>query len=122
MTSPSIMRRIGTPQELRSLLRSEPLDGAAVDTLLRGMGIAAVSVLLEELVESQARLTRRYLMERLSRFGGRMDWVGLGSGKEHSLDHCDRQRGFQWNRMGDQTIVLPPLRKPTKSSACVAGG
>ena len=24
--------------------------------------------------------------------------------------------------MGDQTIVLPPLRKPTKSSACVAGG
>jgi hypothetical protein len=63
------MRRIGTPQELRSLLRAEPLDGAAVDALLRGMGIAAASVLLEELVESQARLTRRYLMERLARFG-----------------------------------------------------
>jgi hypothetical protein len=65
----AIMKRIGTPAELRSMLRAEPLDGAAVDALLRGMGIAAANVLLEELVESTARLTRRYLMERLARFG-----------------------------------------------------
>ncbi len=65
----AIMKRIGKPQELRNLLRAEPLNGAAVDALLRGMGIAAANVLLEELVESTARLTRRYLMERLARFG-----------------------------------------------------
>jgi hypothetical protein len=65
----AIMKRIGTPSELRSLLTREPFDGAAVDALLRGMGIAAANVLLEELVESTQRLTRRYLIERLARFG-----------------------------------------------------
>jgi hypothetical protein len=69
VTAASVMQRIGTPQELRSLLRAEPFDGAAVDALLRGMRVTAANVLLEELVESQARLTRRYLMERLARYG-----------------------------------------------------
>lgn len=64
-----IMKRVGTAQELRALIRREPFDGAAVDVLLRGMGLAAAAVLLEELVESQQRLTRRYLMERLARLG-----------------------------------------------------
>jgi hypothetical protein len=65
----AIMKRIGTPAELRTLLRAEPFDGAAVDALLRGMGLSAANVMLEELVESTARLTRRYLMERLAKFG-----------------------------------------------------
>jgi len=69
MTAAAIMKRVGTPNELRELLRREPLDGAAVDALLRGMGLAAANVMLEELVESTQRLTRRYLMERLARFG-----------------------------------------------------
>jgi hypothetical protein len=68
-TAAAVMKRIGTPQELRRLLKSEPFDGAAVDALLRGLGIAAAKVMLEELVESTQRLTRRYLMERLARFG-----------------------------------------------------
>lgn len=68
-TAAAVMKRIGTPQELRKLLRTEPFDGAAVDALLRGLGLSAAKVMLEELVESTHRLTRRYLMERLARFG-----------------------------------------------------
>jgi hypothetical protein len=68
-TAAAVMKRIGTPQELRRLLRTDPFDGAAVDALLRGLGISAAKVMLEELVESTQRLTRRYLMERLARFG-----------------------------------------------------
>ena len=75
----AIMKRIGTASELRTLLRAEPFDGAAVDALLRGMGISAANVLLEELVESTARLTRRYLMERLAKFGPQI--AGLVEGR-----------------------------------------
>ena len=51
---------------------------------------------------------------------GRPEWVGFGSSEEQSVEHCDRHRGFQWNRMGDQTIAHAPHRKPAKASACVA--
>jgi len=68
-TAAAVMKRIGTPQELQRLLRTDPFDGAAVDALLRGLGLSAAKVMLEELVESTNRLTRRYLMERLARFG-----------------------------------------------------
>jgi len=68
-TAAAVMKRIGTPQELRRLLKREPFDGAAVDALLRGLGLSAAKVMLEELVESTERLTRRYLMDRLARFG-----------------------------------------------------
>jgi hypothetical protein len=69
MTAAAMMKRVGTPNELREMLRRDPLDGAAVDALLRGMGLAATNVMLEELVESTHRVTRRYLMDRLARFG-----------------------------------------------------
>jgi hypothetical protein len=65
----AIMKRVASPQELAHLLERQPLDEEAVDAFLHGLGLAAARVLLEALVESRSRPTRRFLLDRLARFG-----------------------------------------------------
>ena len=56
------------------------------------------------------------------RCSSKLESVGLASSKEHSVDHCDRSRGFQWNRMRDQIIIHALLRKLEEAAARVAEG
>ncbi len=66
---PTIMRKVATPLELNRLLQQDPLDEAAADALLQGLGLAAARPMLEALAESRVRGTRRYLLDRLAAFG-----------------------------------------------------
>jgi hypothetical protein len=68
-TTSAIMKRVVTPQELARALEQEPLDQQAVDAMLQGLGLGAARVMLETLVESRSRVTRRFLLERLVAFG-----------------------------------------------------
>jgi hypothetical protein len=65
----SVTRRVATPAALTTVLAEDPLDRDILDVLISGMGIAAAKPLLEALVESRSRNTRRLLLERLARLG-----------------------------------------------------
>ncbi len=68
VTAP-LMKRVATTQELARLLEHDPVDEDAVDAFLHGLGIAAARVMLEAVVESRSRSTRRFLLDRLAQFG-----------------------------------------------------
>jgi hypothetical protein len=70
--SPSAERigqHFATPARLSVLLREVVVDFEAVDTLLRHLKLAATETLLEELVNSNSRATRRGILDRLARLG-----------------------------------------------------
>ena len=67
--SAAIMKKVASPGELNRLLNADPLDEAAADALLQGLGLAAARTMLEVLAESRQRATRRYLLDRLATFG-----------------------------------------------------
>lgn len=64
-----IVKQIATAEGLTEALLKEPPDTAAADVLLRGLGIAAAKVMIETLIESRSRPTRRYLLDRLAKLG-----------------------------------------------------
>jgi hypothetical protein len=65
----AMVRQIATADGLLEALAKEPPDTAAADVLLRGLGITAAKVMIEMLVESRSRPTRRYLLDRLAKLG-----------------------------------------------------
>ena len=65
----AIVRQIATADGLATALRKDPPDTAAADVLLRGLGLTAAKVMLELMVESRSRTTRRYLLGKLAAFG-----------------------------------------------------
>lgn len=64
-----IAAKVATLGELQRQLKEEPVDFAAVDVIVSGLGIGAAKVLLEVLAESRSRNTRRGAYERLARLG-----------------------------------------------------
>ena len=64
-----IGQQFASPARLSLLLREDPVDFDAVDALLRHLDITAAEPLLDELVSSSSRATRRGILERLARFG-----------------------------------------------------
>lgn len=65
----AIVRQIATPEGLVAALERDPPDTATADVILRGLGLTAAKVMLEMLVESRSRATRRYLLDRLAALG-----------------------------------------------------
>lgn len=63
----TILARLLDPAVLRRLLEREPLDVDSLDRLLPFMYASEYEVLLDALVASQSRVTRRKLMDRLAR-------------------------------------------------------
>ncbi|MGH7469626.1 MAG: hypothetical protein ACRENP_16885 [Longimicrobiales bacterium] len=64
-----IGQHFATPARLSVLLREVVVDFEAVDTLLRHLKLAATETLLEELVNSNSRVTRRGILDRLASLG-----------------------------------------------------
>jgi hypothetical protein len=64
-----IAQQFANPQRLIQMLREDPIDFAAVDALLDPMRLNAADTLLNELISSPSRATRRALLERLARLG-----------------------------------------------------
>ena len=64
-----ITEQVTTPSRLTTLLREDPIDFDAVDMMVRHLGPNATRLLLDELVESQNRTTRRAIMDRLVKIG-----------------------------------------------------
>ena len=67
--SSMIGSQFANPQRLGTLLREPEVDFGSVDVLLTHMGATATETLLEELVASTSRATRRGILERLARLG-----------------------------------------------------
>jgi hypothetical protein len=67
--SSALARRIATPAALGEALARDPVDFSAVDLMVSAMGIAATKPLVEALVESRVRATRRGAYERLATLG-----------------------------------------------------
>lgn len=65
----ALAKRIATPGALADALAQDPVDLSTVDLMVSAMGIAAAKPLLEALVESRARATRRGAYERLATLG-----------------------------------------------------
>ncbi len=64
-----IGQRFATPEQLAQLLGEDPVDFDAVDTLLRHLQLASAEVLLAELANSNSRVTRRGIIDRLTKLG-----------------------------------------------------
>ena len=64
-----ITEQIASPARLTQLLREDPIDYVAVDTMIAALGSNATKTLLDELVESTSRATRRAIMDRLVKMG-----------------------------------------------------
>lgn len=64
-----VATQFASPQRLVQMLREEPIDFAAVDALLEPMQLGAADTLLNELISSSSRTTRRALLERLAKLG-----------------------------------------------------
>jgi hypothetical protein len=64
-----IVEQVTTPSRLTTLLREDPIDFDAVDMMVRHLGSNATKLLLDELVESNSRTTRRAIMDRLVKIG-----------------------------------------------------
>ncbi len=63
----AVLARLLEPAMLRALTDRDPLDAASLDLLLPFMYAAEYEVLLDALVDSPSRVTRRKLMDRLAR-------------------------------------------------------
>jgi hypothetical protein len=61
--------RIATPETVRLLLASQPVDFALVDRVVERTGEASVEPMLDLLAESESRQVRRGLIDRLLKFG-----------------------------------------------------
>lgn len=64
-----VWRHVGTLDQLRRLLAEEPVDFDSLDRILAKKGLGAAAPLLEALIESDSRATRRALFDRLARMG-----------------------------------------------------
>lgn len=64
-----VAQQFANPQRLLQMLHEEPIDFAAIDTLLAPMQLSAADTLLNELIGSTSRATRRALLERLAKLG-----------------------------------------------------
>lgn len=64
-----VVKQIATPEGLAAALQQDPPDTAAADVLIRGLGLSAAKVMLETMVESRSRSTRRYLIDKLAALG-----------------------------------------------------
>lgn len=65
----ALWERAASPDSLRWLLATVPVDFAMVDRLLPRLGERAADPLLDALAEAESRATRRALLERLARMG-----------------------------------------------------
>lgn len=65
----AIGEHIVTPERLKELLKEEPVDWAAVDRFVAFMGGPGIEALLDELLESENRSTRRAIFDRLRKRG-----------------------------------------------------
>jgi hypothetical protein len=68
-TAQALWQRAASPEALRWLLATQPVDFATVDRLLPRLGERAADPLLDTLAEAEARATRRGVLERLMRMG-----------------------------------------------------
>ena len=67
--SEAIAARVATPESVRVLLASQPVDLAVLDRVLVHMGDAAAEPMLDALADSESRQLRRALIDRLIRLG-----------------------------------------------------
>lgn len=65
----AIWRDLATKHRLAEILKAEPLDIEALDGLLPKLGADAAEPMLEALMESESRQTRRVLLDRLRDMG-----------------------------------------------------
>jgi hypothetical protein len=65
----AIWRDLATKNRLAEILKAEPLDVEALDGLLPKLGADAAEPMLEALMESESRQTRRVLLDRLRDMG-----------------------------------------------------
>ena len=64
-----ITAQIASPTRLTMLLREEEVDFEAVDAMAHHMGMNAAAPMLDELIESKSRATRKGLLDRLVKYG-----------------------------------------------------
>ena len=67
--SEAIAERTATPESVRVLLASQPVDLAVLDRVLAHTGDAAAEPMLDALADSESRQLRRALIDRLIRLG-----------------------------------------------------
>jgi hypothetical protein len=60
---------LATPARVRQLLDEEVVDFEAADLLLNEIGLGAARILIDKLVESPSRVTRRGILDRLGAMG-----------------------------------------------------
>jgi hypothetical protein len=60
---------LASPARVRQLLDDEVVDFEAADLLLNEMGLGAARILIDKLVESPSRVTRRGILDRLAAMG-----------------------------------------------------
>lgn len=65
----TIAAHVVTPERLRELLADERVDWEVVDRFLEHMGPPGIEAVLDELLESESRATRRALFDRLKAAG-----------------------------------------------------
>jgi hypothetical protein len=65
----AVWRQLATEDVIRKVVTTEPLDVAQLDLLLPRAGMAAAPPLLDTLVVSESRQTRRVLLDRLTALG-----------------------------------------------------
>jgi hypothetical protein len=97
-----IAQQFANPQRLTLLLREEPVDFDAIDALLRHMQLAAGETLLDELIQSNSRVTRRGIIERLAR---------LGPGLEPMI--LERMKDERWFVLRNMLHVMNESGSPT---------
>jgi hypothetical protein len=68
-----IAQQLANPQRLALLLHEDPVDFDSVDALLKHLRLAAGQTLLNELIKSNSRITRRGIIERLGRLGPELE-------------------------------------------------
>ena len=69
LASQVIGEQLGTPTRLVLLLREQPIDWAAADTVITALGAQAARPLVEQLILADARAVRRAIMDRLVQLG-----------------------------------------------------
>jgi hypothetical protein len=59
----------GTEEQIRAIASREPLETQVLEAIVAQMGTKAAPALLDVLAESEASQTRRYIVDRLAKFG-----------------------------------------------------
>ncbi len=129
-SSRALWERAASPDTLRWVLATVPVDFAMVDRLLPRLGERAADPLLDTLAEAEARATRRAVLERLVRMGS---VLGPGITARLADDRWYVQRnllalldempelpvGFsalQWSKHPDARVRLEAFKISLKSS------